>query len=161
MTADAATLARSAERFLIDEARMLDDGRYDAWLDLFDEEAIYWVPAAPGQTDPLNHVSIVYDDKPVLEMRVARLSHPRVYAMEPAPRVTHLVSSVTAASRPDGLCDVESAFVMTESRGGQTRVFSGRYRHLLRPADGGFRIRSKRVDLMGCDAVHGLIGVLF
>lgn len=157
----AATLKDAVERFLYDEARLIDDGRYADWLDLFDDDAVYWVPARPGQTDPLNEVSIMYDDKPVMEMRVKRLMHPRVYAQEPSPRATHLVSNVSVSQGEEGLCEVESAFVMTEVRGGQTRVFSGRCRHLLRANGESFRIRSKRVDLSDCDGVHSLMTIPF
>jgi 3-phenylpropionate/cinnamic acid dioxygenase small subunit len=154
-------LTRSVEAFLIHEARLLDAGAMQDWLNLYDDDAVYWVPASPGQTDPLNHVSIMYEDKPVLAMRVERLSHPRAYAVDPAPRATHLVSNVTAAQSDDGLVDAEAAFMMTESRAGGTKVFSGRYTYRLAPSGDGFRIKSKRVDLMDCDAVHGLITLPF
>ena len=33
------------EQFLYREARLLDTQQFEAWLDLFTEDACYWVPA--------------------------------------------------------------------------------------------------------------------
>ena len=35
------------EQFLVHEARLLDEGRFDEWLSLFTPDAWYWVPAQP------------------------------------------------------------------------------------------------------------------
>src|SRR6202030_831721 len=67
------------EQFLLHEARLLDDGKFDDWLALFTPEAWYWVPSEPHQADPVETVSLIYDDPPLLETRVPRLASPRVY----------------------------------------------------------------------------------
>ena len=36
------------ERFLYREARLLDERRFEEWMNLFAEDGYYWVPAAPG-----------------------------------------------------------------------------------------------------------------
>jgi 3-phenylpropionate/cinnamic acid dioxygenase small subunit len=38
--------------FLYDEARMLDEGRYDEWLALWLKDGHYWMPLDYKQTDP-------------------------------------------------------------------------------------------------------------
>ena len=153
-----------AEAFLIAEARLLDAGRFDEWLALFAEDGFYWVPAAPGQSDPLNHLSILYEDKSVLGMRVRRLGHPRVYSAQPAPRTAHLVGNVTAApgAGPGVDCEVRSTVMMAEYRPGQAadrRLWAGQQTHKLRRTPEGWRIVLKRVDLVDCDAVHGILAV--
>lgn len=153
-----------AEAFLIAEARLLDAGRFEEWLALFAEDGFYWVPAAPGQSDPLNHLSIFYEDKSVLGMRVRRLGHPRVYSAQPAPRTVHLVGSVTAArgGEPGIDCEVRSTVMVAEYRPGQSadrRVWAGQQTHKLRRTPEGWRIVLKRVDLVDCDAVHGILAV--
>src|SRR5258708_13006502 len=40
------------EQFLFHEARLLDTQRYEEWLQLFTEDATYWVPPEQGQKDP-------------------------------------------------------------------------------------------------------------
>lgn len=153
-----------AEAFLIAEARLLDAGRFDEWLALFAEDGFYWVPAAPGQSDPLNHLSILYEDKSVLGMRVRRLGHPRVYSAQPAPRTAHLVGNVTAApgAEPGVDCEVRSTVMMAEYRPGlaaDRRLWAGQQAHKLRRTPKGWRIVLKRVDLIDCDAVHGILAV--
>src|ERR1700704_1942414 len=85
---------RNVARFLHHEALLLDDRRFEEWLPLYTDDARYWVPAEPGQADPINHVSIMYEDKAVMRMRVRRLMHPRAYAHNPHPRTTHLVGNI-------------------------------------------------------------------
>src|SRR5262249_55856434 len=72
------------ERFLLHEARLLDEGRFDEWLGLFTAEAWYWVPAEPDQASPRDTISLIYDDRRLLETRVRRLASPRIYLQEPA-----------------------------------------------------------------------------
>lgn len=148
---------RAVERFLFHEAALLDTGRYADWLALFAEDGIYWIPGEPGQTDPLGTVSIVYEDKAILAMRVERLGHPRVYAAEPQPRTMHMIGNVTAAATEEGIV-AHSTLLVATYRDGPTVFHSGRACHrLVTDADGAFRIREKRVDLIDCDGVHGPI----
>jgi len=157
-------LESEAEAFLIAEARLLDAGRFEEWLALFAEDGFYWIPAAPGQSDPLNHLSIFYEDKSVLAMRVRRLGHPRVYSAQPGPRTAHLVGNVTAAhAREPGIdCEVRSTVMVAEYRPGQAgdrRLWAGQQTYKLRRTPEGWRIVLKRVDLIDCDAAHGILSV--
>ena len=38
--------------FVIREARLIDQHRFEEWLDLFAEDGFYWMPLEWGQTDP-------------------------------------------------------------------------------------------------------------
>src|SRR5690606_19668980 len=64
---------REIELFVLNEARLLDEGEFEAWLDLYAPQGIYWMPSKPGQTDPLNVASIIYEDHAILAIRVQRL----------------------------------------------------------------------------------------
>jgi benzoate/toluate 1,2-dioxygenase beta subunit len=158
-------LKSEAEAFLVAEGRLLDAGRFEEWLALFAEDGFYWIPAAPGQADPLNHLSIFYEDKSVLRMRVRRLSHPRAYSALPAPRTAHLVGSVTAApsAEPGVDCECRSTVMVAEHRAGQNgaerRLWAGQQLHRLRRTPEGWRIVLKRVDLIDCDAAHGILAI--
>src|SRR5262245_64398492 len=70
------------EEFLIHEARLLDDGRFDEWLALFTADARYWVPSEPNQKSPLDTVSLMYDDRRLLETRVRTLASPSISSQE-------------------------------------------------------------------------------
>src|SRR5580704_15055970 len=74
---------RRCEQFLLHEARLLDDGKFDDWLALFTLDAWYWVPSESDQSDPVETVSLIYDDRRLLETRVRRLASPRMYSQEP------------------------------------------------------------------------------
>src|SRR5215475_4690217 len=86
---------RPYEAFLIHEARLLDEGYFDDWLALFTPDARYWVPSQADQSDPFETVSLMYDDRLLLETRVRRLSDPRIYSQEPRSRTSRTVTNVS------------------------------------------------------------------
>ena len=140
------------ERFLLHEAQLLDDGQFDDWLALFTPEAWYWVPSEPGQVDPVETVSLIYDDRRLLETRVRRLSSPRMYSQEPRSRTSRIIGNVTIDEAGKNVATVRSKFVMIEYRREQQRLFGGTALHRLVQADGRIMIAWKRVDLVNCDA---------
>jgi len=142
----------ACEQFLLHEARLLDDGKFDAWLALFTPDAWYWVPSEPGQADPVETVSLIYDDRRLLETRVRRLSSPRMYSQEPRSRTSRIVTNVAVEEAGKGACTVRCKFIMIEYRREQQRLFGGTVRHRLVKADGRIMIAWKRVDLVNCDA---------
>ena len=60
---------QDCEDFLLHEARLLDEARFDEWLALFTPDAQYWVPSEPKQQSPHDTVSLMYDDRRLLETR--------------------------------------------------------------------------------------------
>lgn len=150
---------RRIELFLFEEARMLDTGQFQEWLKLYEPQGIYWMPSQPGQTDPLNVASIVYEDHAILSIRVQRLLEARALVLTPMPRTTHLVSNIEARATGDGEFDVGAAFVCVEHQADKQRVYSGRHSYQLARRDGSFRIKMKRVALMNCDGVHAPMAV--
>jgi benzoate/toluate 1,2-dioxygenase beta subunit len=147
-----------AEDFLIHEARLLDDARFDEWLALFTPEAHYWVPSEPNQQSPLDTVSLMYDDRRLLETRVRRLASPRIYSQEPRSRTSRIVTNVTIEGADGNTTDVRSKFMIVEYRREEQRMFAGTYRHTLVTTGGDTRIALKRVDLLNCDApMDGLV----
>jgi 3-phenylpropionate/cinnamic acid dioxygenase small subunit len=93
------------EDFLVHEARLLDEARFDEWLALFTDDAFYWVPSEPNQTSPHDTVSLIYDDRRLLETRVRRLASPRIYSQEPPSRTSRMIGNVRIEEmQPDGGC---------------------------------------------------------
>src|SRR4051812_36470575 len=82
-------------RFLEHEARLLDEAKFDDWLALFTADAWYWVPSEPNQNNPHNTVSLIYDDRRLLETRVRRLASPRVDFPEARPRARPNLAKAT------------------------------------------------------------------
>jgi 3-phenylpropionate/cinnamic acid dioxygenase small subunit len=145
---------QSCEQFLLHEARLLDETRFDEWLALFAADAWYWVPSEPDQASPLDTVSLIYDDRRLLETRVRRLASPRMYSQEPRSRTSRIVSNVTVEEfdRDKKACTVRSKFFLLEFRRDTLRLFGGTAFHRLIQGDGAMRIAWKRVDLVNCDA---------
>jgi benzoate/toluate 1,2-dioxygenase beta subunit len=155
---------REIEEFLIHEARLLDEQRYDDWLGLFTADAWYWVPIEPGQENPHGTVSLMYDDRRMLETRVRRLgADDRLHAQEPRSRTSHIVANVTIEGEAPAQGDyvVRSKFQMLEYRRDKQRLFGGTCLHGLKRENGSFRIRWKRVDLVNCESVHDGLSVPF
>ena len=142
----------SCEAFLVHEARLLDDARFDEWLDLFTADAWYWVPSEPDQANPHDTVSLIYDDRRLLETRVRRLASPRMYSQEPRSRTSRMVGNVTVEEIDGEAVTVRSKFLMLEFRRDQQRLFGGTAFHRLIMQNGGVRIAWKRVNLVNCDA---------
>jgi len=157
-TAGRALDLRRCEQFLMHEARLLDEARFDDWLALFTADAWYWVPSEPGQDNPHDTVSLMYDDRRLLETRVRRLASPRIYSQEPRSRTSRMIGQVSIEDGGGSACTVRSKFVMIEYRRESQRIFAGTTTHRLVLADGGIRIAWKRIDLVDCDAPHdGLV----
>ena len=47
----------------------VDEGHFDAWVDLFTEDGFYWVPLERDQTDPHLVTSLLYEDLFLLRLR--------------------------------------------------------------------------------------------
>ncbi len=140
------------EAFLLHEARLLDEAKFDAWLALFTDDACYWVPSEPGQKSPHDTVSLIYDDRRLLETRVRRLASPRMYSQEPRSRTSRIVTHVTVEEADAAATLVRSKFIMIEFRRNQQRLFGGTAWHRLVVRDGAIALAWKRVDLVNCDA---------
>jgi len=136
------------------EARLLDEGRFDDWLALFTEDAWYWIPTEPDQKSPFDTVSLIYDDRRLLETRVRRLASPRIYSQEPPSRTSRIVGNVSVEEATSGgaACTVRSKFLVLENRRDSQLLFGGTAHHRLLQLDGNLRIAWKRVDLLNCDA---------
>lgn len=140
--------------FVVREARLLDAKRYDEWNALFTEDAIYWIPAAPGQEDGVTHISHMYEDKLLRDLRIERLKSPRAYSQQPPSRCHHLLQMPTVESRDAATSRfvVRTEFHYTEAQGDDMQFYVGTCTHHLAVVDGALKMTLKRVDLLNCDA---------
>ncbi len=141
-------------RFVAREARLIDERRFEEWYGLFSDDAYYWVPAAPGQTDPLNHNSLAYEDKLLLQLRIERLKSPLAYSQKPASRCHHLLQTPEVEKRDPARGEylTRTQFIYTETRGDDSQRYAATAWHTLVGSHGALRIRLKRVDILNCDA---------
>jgi len=90
------------EEFLFEEASLLDERRYDEWLDLLTEDIHYWMPirrtttareVAKEFTQP-GGMAYFDDDKQTLTVRVQRMAVGRAWAEDPPSRTRHLLTNL-------------------------------------------------------------------
>src|SRR4249920_2281723 len=124
----------NVEQFLYHEARLLDTQQLEAWLELFTDDATYWVPLERNQKDPLETSSIIHDDRTLLELRVKQARHPRAHARLPLARTVHQVGNVVVLSDEGGEIRVSSTLTLVEFRNEQQRVWGALVEHRLRRA---------------------------
>ena len=146
-------LRQELEAFVVHEARLLDERRFAEWLELFAEDALYWVPTT--QDGPA--LSLFYETRSLLAMRVARLHGSDMHVQSPPSKTLHHVGSIEVA----GELEVRSALIMAEWRAGETRWFAGRVTHRLRRQAPGLRIVLKRVELIDSEGPHRALAVPF
>lgn len=151
MTTQARVDRQEIENFLYKEARLLDQGNFNDWLELFTEDSIYWAPANRYEIDPNQEVSLIYDDRGRMGDRVWRLQSGLAYSQEPASRTRHLISNVEIVESSAEKVVTSSSFAIFEMRKGVQRTYAGRFEHHLRPADGGWKIAFKKIELINND----------
>ena len=141
-------------RFVVREARLIDEKRFDEWYELFSDDAYYWVPATPGQTDPLNDNSLAYEDKLLLQLRIERLKSPLAYSQKPASRCHHLLQTPEVEKREPARQEylTRTPFLYTETRGDDAQRYAATAWHTLVWSQERLRIRMKRIDILNCDA---------
>jgi benzoate/toluate 1,2-dioxygenase beta subunit len=142
------------EAFVLREARLLDEQRYVEWLELFADDALYWIPTRAKQESPQEALSIIYEPRSLLAVRVERLARREMHVQSPPSRTVHHVSAIEVNGD-----EARSALIVAEWRTGEARWFAGRVTHKLRKGANGLRIILKRVDLIDGEAPHRAIAV--
>lgn len=142
------------EALLIEECRLLDERRWDEWLDLFSDDAVYWWPANRDDVDPEREVSLVYDDRARLAERIWRLKSGNAFAQDPPSRTQHLIGNLEVAG-DESQVEARSGFLLLEARTGRQAIYGGSCLHRLRREADGWRIVLKKVRLLGNDLPAG------
>ena len=148
---------RDIEKLLYDEAAFLDKADLDGWIELYTDDGTYWMPVLPDQEDPVNHISLFYDDRVLMEIRRRNLKHPRAASKDYPIRCSHIISNIRVTEQVDETSTVESNFHCLVYYNDRQTTYGGTYRHELVRSDSGLKIRHKRVDLINCDAALNTI----
>ncbi|MEH3139685.1 MAG: nuclear transport factor 2 family protein [Mycobacterium kyogaense] len=150
------------EQFLYREARHADENDYDAWEALWTDDALYWVPADMGNSDPARTMSIIYDNRSRISTRLKQVRTGRRYAQAPPSHLRRLISNIEllgGRENPRGEVDLEvgANFIVIESRPRENRIWGGRTTYRLRRVDGELRMAFKKVQLVDADKpIHTL-----
>jgi benzoate/toluate 1,2-dioxygenase subunit beta len=144
------------EQFLYREARLADEGEYDAWESLWTDDALYWVPVDGEGDDPELHMSVIHDNRNRISTRLKQLRTGKRYAQAPPSNLRRMLSNIEflgSRTNPDGGFDLEvgANFLAIESRPRGIRLWGGRITYRLRRQGSGLRLAYKKVVLVDND----------
>jgi 3-phenylpropionate/cinnamic acid dioxygenase small subunit len=155
-------LERQVANFLYHEAELLDERRYEEWLDLLTDDVRYWMPmrrnVKAGElerefTREGEDVNWFDEGKDVLERRVQQILTGVHWAEEPLSRICHMVSNVQLlAVEPSALepskVTVKSRFLIYRNRvETETDILVGKREDVLRRVDGRWKISRRKIVL--------------
>jgi len=149
---------RQIEQLLYRQAECLDTKDWQAFIDLFTEDGLYWMPASPDQTTGDGVPSIFYEDRDLMTVRMRRIGHPRAWSQKTEWGTSHVVGNITVDDiDAAGNAVVRSRFHMMEFRNDVSRHFAGSYVHHLKKTKDGYRIHRQRVDMVNAQGPYDYV----
>ncbi len=146
----------NVERFLYQEARLLDRRQYQQWFQLLAEDFVYWIPSRWGDASLRSQVAVNFDDRRRMLDRIAYTESGGPVAQFPPSRTARTVSNVEAWEGADATTiEVTAKLVIWEYRRQQTNTFAGTQSMMLHDTGDGYRIRAKVIELLNCDEPQG------
>ena len=151
-------LERDVERFLYEEAQLLDERNYNAWLNLLAEDIHYHMPIrrnikfgewARENTNSDYEISWFDEGKRTLAGRVRQLNTGVHWAEEPPSRFRHIVSNVRVGEMQGDEVPVKSNFFTYTNRlKDEVNMFVGERHDLVRrDPDTGWKIVKRMILL--------------
>jgi biphenyl 2,3-dioxygenase subunit beta len=151
-------LHRQVEDFLYLEAELLDDRKLREWLELFTDDARYWMPIRHNTSerpkeiaDELSKPGEGYyfdDNKENLRLRVERIYSKSAWAELPPSRTRHLITNVRVKKDNGTELEVHSNFLVYRTRMESDKdLFVGTRQDTLRRANGSFAIARRTIIL--------------
>jgi 3-phenylpropionate/cinnamic acid dioxygenase small subunit len=152
-------LLREVEDLFYAEADLLDERRYDEWLELLTDDVRYWMPLRKNvswndraaDTSPEGEVGWLDDDKSTLTKRVKQLQTGIHWAEEPLSRVSHAITNIRIVEPIDSLDEgqamtVKSHFFVYRNRlETETDLLVGRREDSLRRVNRELKIARRKI----------------
>ena len=160
---------RKVERFLYQEARLLDERRFREWLELWTEDAHYWMPVRSSRLPKETKAIVImdpdhYDDeelakqgelayfddtKEILTRRIQRLETGMAWAEVVPSRTRRIISNIEVGSGKTGTEVMASSNFIVYRNGRETEqdFFVGRREDLLRNVKRKWRIVRRKIIL--------------
>lgn len=144
-----AALMSAVTAFLYREARLQDEHQYEAWEKLWTDDGVYWVPANGANIDPEREMSIIYDNRSRIALRVRQLMTGKHFTQTPQSNLRRLVSNIELMDeQPGGDIAVASNSLIFESSLRDDTLWGARNEYRLRHVEGELRIAYKKVVLV-------------
>jgi 3-phenylpropionate/cinnamic acid dioxygenase small subunit len=142
-------LLSDVQQFVFREARLQDDHQYQAWESLWTDDGVYWIPANGDSSDPEREMSIVYDNRSRISLRVKQLLTGKRHTQAPPSRLRRIVSNVEVLGTTDaGDIKVGANTMIFESNLRDDTIWATRNEYALRRQDGDLRMAFKKVLLV-------------
>jgi benzoate/toluate 1,2-dioxygenase subunit beta len=153
-------------KLVLYEARLLDEWRWDDWLDLFSDDAIYWIPIKED-VDPKLSPSIIFEDKEMLTVRIEQLARQKRLAQTPRSQTIHQITNLEVTSADSQASTVRYNLLVIEVRSGDWRhnglgekhFFAGRCEIAFKRIDERWKVLSKKIILL--DRTQPIEGLSF
>jgi 3-phenylpropionate/cinnamic acid dioxygenase small subunit len=147
-----ATLLIAVTAFIYKEARLQDEHQYEAWEALWTDDGVYWMPANGHDIDPEKEMSIIYDNRSRIALRVKQLLTGKHFTQTPQSRLRHLVSNIELMDQEagDDIAVASNSLVFESSLRDDT-IWAARNEYRLRYVDGELRMAYKKVTLVNND----------
>lgn len=148
MTPQQRAVLDDVTQFIYREARLQDEHRYDDWESLWTDDGVYWVPANGDDIDPEQKMSILYDNRSRIALRIRQYHTGKRYSQTPQSRLRRLVSNVEIVS-DDGreIVAASNALIFESHTRGET-LWASRNQYTLRREGETLRMALKKVMLV-------------
>ena len=143
-------LQREVEGFVYREGYLQDCHEYDAWEALWTDDGVYWIPANGNEIDPEREMSIIYDNRSRIALRIRQLHTGRRLSQEPKSNLVRVISNVEVSNNNEtaGEIQVRANAIIFESTARRDTLWGTRSEYLLRRMDGTLRMARKKVMLV-------------
>jgi 3-phenylpropionate/cinnamic acid dioxygenase small subunit len=141
-------LLQEVTRFIYREARLQDDHEYDAWESLWTDDGIYWVPANGEGSDPDQEMSLIYDNRSRIALRIKQLQTGKRHTQTPRSRLRRIISNIEILKREGDSVRVTANAVVYESNSRGEMVWPSRNEYALRREGRDLRMALKKVVLV-------------
>lgn len=139
---------QEVQRFLVREARLLDEWKLTEWFGLMCPESRYLVPSLDSpESEPETALFLVADNYAMLKSRVEQLLGRTAWAENPRSRTRRLIANVDILNISGDVAKVAANFAVWRFQGGNTDVYVGRYVHLICRVGDELRFRERRAIL--------------
>lgn len=141
-------LLREVEAFIYREGHLQDRHQYDAWEALWTDDGVYWIPANGDGGDPEEEMSIIYDNRSRIALRIRQFRTGRRIAQEPKSNLARVISNIEIVSLAGEDIHVRANAMIFESTARRDTIWGTRYEYTLRRIDGALRMARKKVILV-------------
>jgi 3-phenylpropionate/cinnamic acid dioxygenase small subunit len=148
-------------QFLYKEARLQDQNAYAQWESLWTDDGVYWIPANGDDLNPDTTMSILYDNRSRISLRVKQLLTGKRHSQSPPSRLVRVLSNIEISKVDGDDISVYSNVVLYESNSRGETVWAARNEHVLRKTEAGLRMARKKVMLVNNDKALYTLAFLF